>query len=213
MNKSRSKSEEKGFQILDAAVELFTEQGFASTSMDQIAKRAGVSKQTVYSHYGSKEELFVAAIGCKCIAHQLTPELFDPSSDPRSQLLSVARHFADLMMSRESVQVARTCISEAETYPQLSQLFYEAGPERVIGLLTALLERFDRSGRLCIPEPRFAAVQFLKMVQGEQRMRLEFNVGGLMADDEYQRYLTLCVDMFLRAYAPVDNDAATPTLR
>ncbi|GGO83516.1 TetR family transcriptional regulator [Marinobacterium nitratireducens] len=202
MTKARSKSEEKGIRILDSAVELFTEQGFASTSMDQIAKRAGVSKQTVYSHHGSKEELFVAAVGCKCTFHQMTQEEFEPGPDLRAQLLNIAQNFAALVTSREAIQVARTCTSEAETYPELSRLFFEAGPDRVISRLSRLLAEFDRNGELCIPEPRFAAVQLLKMVEGEQQIRLNLNVEGLMPEAEYRRYVTQCVDAFLRAYAP-----------
>ncbi|UTW12553.1 TetR/AcrR family transcriptional regulator [Marinobacterium rhizophilum] len=201
MNKPRTKSEEKRILILNAAVNLFTEQGFSTTSMDQIARQAGVSKQTVYSHFGNKEDLFVDAVGCKCASHDLTAAMFEPADDTPAQLLNIAENFSSLLLSRESIQVSRICISEAESYPELSRLFFEAGPERVIGLMTQLLDRLDRAGRLQIPEPRFAAVQFLKMVQGEQRMRLELNAGGLLSDAEHQRYVENCVQMFLRAYA------------
>src|SRR3546814_12338908 len=58
----RPKDMEKGSAILDAARRLFTSQGFDGTSMDQIAAGAGVSKPTVYSHYGDKETLFAAVV-------------------------------------------------------------------------------------------------------------------------------------------------------
>jgi TetR/AcrR family transcriptional regulator, mexJK operon transcriptional repressor len=201
MSKPRTKSEEKRILILNAAVKLFTEQGFSSTSMDQIARQAGVSKQTVYSHFGNKEDLFVDAVGCKCVAHDLTAAMFEPGDDTPAQLLNIAENFSRLLLSQESIQVSRTCISEAESYPELSRLFFAAGPERVIGLMSQLLHQLDSRGQLRVPEPRFAAVQFLKMVQGEQRMRLELNAGGLLSDAEHQRYVENCVQMFLRAYA------------
>lgn len=62
-----SRSEQKKQQVLVAAIDLFCRQGFPHTSMDEVAKQAGVSKQTVYSHYGSKDDLFVAAIESKCV--------------------------------------------------------------------------------------------------------------------------------------------------
>ena len=71
MNKPRTKREEKRKLIIAAATDLFSELGFAQTSMDKIAKKAGVSKQTVYSHFGSKDELFGGAISRKCISHNL----------------------------------------------------------------------------------------------------------------------------------------------
>ncbi|ANG63594.1 hypothetical protein A8C75_14665 [Marinobacterium aestuarii] len=201
MSKARTKSEEKRILILNAAMKLFTEQGFSTTSMDQIARQAGVSKQTVYSHFGNKEDLFVDAVGCKCVAHDLTAAMFEPGDNTPAQLLNIAENFSRLLLSRESIQVSRTCISEAESYPELSRLFFAAGPERVIGLMSQLLQQFDSRGQLRVPEPRFAAVQFLNMVHGEQRMRLELNAGGLLSDAEHQRYVQDCVQMFLRAYA------------
>jgi AcrR family transcriptional regulator len=201
MSKTRTKSEEKRVLILDAAVELFTEQGFSNTSMDQIARQAGVSKQTVYSHFGNKEDLFVGAVGCKCAAHSITPDLFEPQPDLHQQLLEIARQFTALIQSREAIQVLRTCMAEAETYPELSRLFYNAGPARLTGMMSELLTQLDSLGRLQVPDTRFAAVQFLKMVQGERQMQLELNTGQPIADSEHQRYLENCVTMFLRAYA------------
>jgi AcrR family transcriptional regulator len=201
MSKTRTKSEEKRVLILDAAVELFTEQGFSNTSMDQIAKLAGVSKQTVYSHFGNKEDLFVGAVSCKCAAHAMTDKQFEPQPDLYLQLLEIASQFTSLIQSREAIRVLRTCMAEAETYPELSRLFYDAGPDRLTGMMSALLTRLDKQGRLQIPDARFAAVQFLKMVQGELQMRLELNTGHPIAHDEHQRYLESCVRMFLRAYA------------
>ena len=52
--------------ILEAAKQLFAREGFAGVSMDKIAAEAGVSKLTVYSHFGDKEALFAAAIRAKC---------------------------------------------------------------------------------------------------------------------------------------------------
>lgn len=61
-NSERSKSEAKTAAILQGAMVAFLEDGYAGTSMDQVAKTAGVSKATVYSHFGDKEGLFGAVI-------------------------------------------------------------------------------------------------------------------------------------------------------
>jgi hypothetical protein len=140
-------------------------------------------------------------VGCKCAAHAITPELFEPQQDLHLQLLEIASQFTALIQSREAIRVLRTCMAEAETYPELSRLFYDAGPERLTGLMSELLSKLDQQGRLQIPDARFAAVQFLKMVQGELQMRLELNTGHPIAHDEHPRYLESCVRMFLRAYS------------
>ena len=69
-NGNLTRSEQKRLQILEAAMELFCGQGFPNTSMDEVAKLAGVSKQTVYSHFGSKDELFVASIESRCVVQR-----------------------------------------------------------------------------------------------------------------------------------------------
>ena len=69
--RGRSKSEEKREKMLEAASELFLLQGFDNVSMAAVADKANVSKQTVYSHFGSKDKLFCAALEAKCEKFQL----------------------------------------------------------------------------------------------------------------------------------------------
>src|SRR3546814_19026960 len=76
----RPKDLAKGAAILDAAKRMFTEHGFDRTSMDQIASGAGVSKLTVYSHFGAKEPLFAAAVKSHCDT-RLPDALFELSPD------------------------------------------------------------------------------------------------------------------------------------
>ncbi|RRJ83780.1 TetR/AcrR family transcriptional regulator [Aestuariirhabdus litorea] len=199
MVRTRSKSEEKRDQILEAAVTLFIEQGFDATSMDQIAQLASVSKQTVYSHFGNKEELFSASIRCKCISHQLAEADFREFNDPRSALATIALRFHELLHSPEAIHVHRTCVAQSETHPQLSSLFFKEGPNSMFEQVARLLESFSARGLLRVEEPRFAAVQFLMMVHGESRLRLELNVPPL-PEEENQRYIDNCIDAFMRAY-------------
>ncbi|MBP7656876.1 MAG: helix-turn-helix transcriptional regulator, partial [Pseudoxanthomonas sp.] len=62
----RPKDLGKRAAILEAAKQLFAREGFNGVSMDQIAAEAGVSKLTVYSHFGDKDALFAAAVQAKC---------------------------------------------------------------------------------------------------------------------------------------------------
>ncbi|GAA5216977.1 TetR/AcrR family transcriptional regulator [Corallincola platygyrae] len=198
--KGRVKSEEKRLQILHAAIALFTELGFSNTSMDRIAKEAGVSKQTVYSHYENKEQLFVAAVGHKCIAHELTDELFDTDADLRETLVQVAIRFNQLILSEEAVKTYRTCVAQADTHPQLSQLFFEAGPKRVISQVSGYLLRMVQVGKLKIDNIDNASSQFLLMAQSRDRMCCELGVPLVQNEQERIAYLRSCVDLFLQSY-------------
>ena len=72
--RGRPKSEEKRQQISEAAADLFLTEGFERTSMDAVAQAAGVSKQTVYSHFANKDELFRSCIASKVAEYDLTVE-------------------------------------------------------------------------------------------------------------------------------------------
>jgi len=201
MTKSRSKNESKKEQMLDAATRLFTDHGYAKTSMAQIAKEADVSKQTVYSHFGNKEELFSASIARKCdTAILFDYELFD-LTDPRQTLLDIGQRFFTMITSKEALAVHKICAFEAKTYPQLSELFFQAGPERLTSDITNLMAYFNEHGLLTIPHPRHAAIQFLHMVKGEAWMRIEFNTQRQFSALEVQEYIVNSVDFFLRGYA------------
>jgi TetR/AcrR family transcriptional repressor of mexJK operon len=81
----RPKDLAKRAAILDAAKQMFTQHGFDGVSMDQIAAAAGVSKLTVYSHFGDKEALFVEAVRGLC--EELMPDLFVAVQDAFSAFL------------------------------------------------------------------------------------------------------------------------------
>lgn len=198
--RGRAKSEEKRLNILCAATDLFIEFGYAGVSMDQIADKAGVSKQTLYSHFGAKADLFVAAVKSKCIQYQLSGDSIFESKPVEEVLLLLARHLIALLLSPEGVKVHRLCCTEAEQHPEVSTLFYDAGPSYVIDMLSQYLERQDQLGTLVVENPRFAACQFLFMVKGETQMRAVFNCPDQTATDQQDAYLQSCVDLFLRGY-------------
>ena len=197
----RSKSESKRKQILVAATLLFTEQGYSSTSMDLIAKNAGVSKQTVYSHFGSKDELFAASIKQKCDSYQMTESSLDTASEPAEILFILAKRFLAMLTSKEALAIHKICAYESKSYPQISELFYQEGPERIVNDVAKLMAEFDNKQQLIIPEAKFAALQFLNMVKGECWMRLEFNTKKQISESEINRYLDSSIAMFIKGYS------------
>jgi AcrR family transcriptional regulator len=184
-----------------AAVELFARNGFEGTSVDDIAAAAGVSKQTVYSHFGCKENLFGLAVSAKCKTSGIDPEAIDLDAPPEVTLPELARRFLHLVTSPEAIRVHNVCTGSAETHPELGRLFFKHGPLETVDVVAGYLEAQARAGRLRIDEPRSAAWQLLGMLKAESHMRLQFNLEPVPAR-EIERYLRDCVAMFLRAYAP-----------
>lgn len=195
-----SKSEQKRVQILSSAIDLFCHQGFPHTSMDEVAKHAGVSKQTVYSHFGSKDDLFVAAIESKCVVHQLTENLLTDATKPEVAIITFAQQFGAMVVSEEAITVFKTCVAQADTHPEASDLFYEAGPKHVLGLMRDYLIKVNQHQQYYFDNPHDSAVRLCLMLFGELKMRLEL---GLTSQDLLPKrndYLVETAKMFLRAH-------------
>jgi TetR/AcrR family transcriptional repressor of mexJK operon len=201
MVRQRSKNEAKRQQILNAAINLFIEQGFAATSMELIAKNADVSKQTVYSHFGSKDDLFSASIECKCESMQILDLSLHDLSDPQAVLINLAKNFTDTLTSKESCAVHKICVFESSTYPQVSEIFYQAGPLKITNEVTQLMGEMHQQNILHIENPRHAALQFLNMIKGELWMQIEFNIKKRISPEEVHAYLQDSVAFFIRGYA------------
>ena len=197
----RPKDLEKRAAILEAALRLFPRLGFEGTSMDAVAAEAGVSKLTVYSHFGGKEALFIEVVRCKCDA--LLPESLshvDVHAPVRGQLLGIARTFFDLMMSDGALGMHRTLVGNSRQSPKLARMFWEAGPMQVHAALADMLRKEVAAKHLEIADPIRAASQFFALLKGEHHARMLFGCGR-PDREEAEAHLEATVDMFLRAYS------------
>ncbi|MCP8463500.1 TetR/AcrR family transcriptional regulator [Pseudomonas sp. ZM23] len=199
----RPKDPAKRQAILEAAKELFVRNGYDGSSMEAIAAEAGVSKLTVYSHFTDKETLFAEAVQAKCAERM--PELFaEPPADAPLEilLLNLARGFNQLINSPEAIALSRLMVAQGGQNPHLSQLFFEAGPQRVLDQMERLLEQARQQGKLQMDCPRRAAEHFLMLVQGCVHFRLM--IGCDVPQDEVvsERHVEEVVALFLKAFRP-----------
>jgi TetR/AcrR family transcriptional repressor of mexJK operon len=198
----RPKDLGKRAAILDAAKRLFTTHGFDGVSMDQIATEAGVSKLTVYSHFGDKESLFGAAIRAKC-EEQLPAELFlvgGLEGNLREQLTAIARAFFNLVTSEEAVAIHRMMMMPGTGDAHVRELFWQAGPQRVKEGFAAFLRDEVAQGALDIPDIERAASQFFCLIKGEVHMQLMCGLCCTPAPEAVDAHVQATVDLFLRAY-------------
>ncbi|AZE09468.1 Transcriptional regulator, AcrR family [Pseudomonas chlororaphis subsp. aureofaciens] len=199
----RPKDLAKRQAILEAAKTLFLSNGYASTSMDAVAAEAGVSKLTVYSHFNDKETLFSSAVMAKC-EEQLPTLIFElPAGMPiESVLLNIARGFHLLINSEESLNLHRLMLALGSQDPKLSQIFFEAGPLRMLQGMERLLARIDQSGALSIDKPRNAAEHFFCLLKGTANFRLLYGCGEPLSDEDAEEHVREVVGLFMRAYRP-----------
>ncbi len=203
----RPKDLGKRAAILEAAKRLFPQHGFDGVSMDQIAAEAGVSKLTVYSHFGDKESLFIAAIDAKC-QEQLPAELFlgGLKGSLREQLTTIAHAFFALVTSEEAIAMHRMMTMPGTGDMRARELFWQAGPQRIKEAFAEFLRARVALGELDIDDAYRAASQFFCLLKGEPHMQM---MCGICAEpfgpDDIQHHLASTVELFLRAYAHRDG--------
>lgn len=210
----RPKDPAKRAAILEAARTLFIQHGFDGVSMDQIAAGAGVSKLTVYSHFGDKENLFSAAVASYC-EQQLPHALFNRAADVplRERLLEIAHAFHSMATSAEAIAAHRMLCGPQLAGSALASLFWEAGPARVTQLLADLLQRRAATGELGLdPQDEAgltrAANQLIALLKGEGHAKLLLGLGGLDRDAT-RVHLASTVDLFLRACGAAEHHVHT----
>lgn len=199
----RPKDLNKRASILDAAKKMFTQHGFDGVSMDQIAAEAGVSKLTVYSHFGDKDALFFEAVRAKC-EELLPPELFmaDHFQGPlRAQLTSIARAFFALITSDEALSMHRMMLTQSSDL-HVREMFWKAGPQRVQEAFAGFVQARADAGELVVPDVCRAASQFFCLLKGELHMRMASGLCCAPSKADVDTHIDATVDLFLRAHAP-----------
>lgn len=198
----RPKSEAKGAAILAAATELFLARGFQATSMDAVAKDAGVSKQTVYGHFANKDELFKSCIRNKVGSYHIGEIAIPGNANLRAGLFDIVRNFLALLTDPEVVAMHRVIMSEAASQPRVAELFYESGPLAAKNAVVDFLCHQAEAGRLRIPPERFmyAAVQLLSMAQGTYQLQLLLGMLNDIPETDLSGHLDQVVDDFLVLY-------------
>lgn len=196
----RSKSEEKRLQITDAAGMLFIEHGFEKVSMEEIAKSAGVSKQTVYSHFGNKQQLFTAAIDNKCDEYDLVPNQANANMGCREYLEYFCIHLTALLNSSDAIGILRVCIRESAN-SEVGELFWQAGPGRIRQQLYNYLSEQTKLGNLRISNIDVACSQLCALLSETQTRNL-LCLNDDKSTKQLEDYARSCASMFLQAYRP-----------
>ena len=186
--------------LLDAAESVFFELGYSSASMDDIARRAGMSKKTLYRLFETKESLFAALVASRravleaMIAGNACADDDCAQDVLRCYLGKVAR----FVLAPRQAALYRLVIAESLRTPELAHAFYHEGPCKVRAVLQQWLARQHQLGVLHVPDPERDAGMVCSMVIAELQMRLL--VGESHAPDHALIDATVnrAVDLFLQ---------------
>ena len=193
-----------GGAIREAAASLFLEKGYQGTSMDEIAAKAGVSKQTIYTHFPNKEVLFEELVFMNAgRVEEFAAELrrtFEQAAGIDAGLRAVARLYARFVIRPDVLRLRRLVIGEAGRFPDLARRYYAAVPERVYEALAELFRRQASEGRLTVADPLLAAHHFAWLALGLPLDRAMFDETKAPGAAELDRLADAAAEVFLRAY-------------
>lgn len=190
----------KSEAILDAASEVMAERGLAA-SIEEIARRAGVSKQTVYNQFGGRQEIMRALADrrASAVAAPLTaPGAFE---EPEAALHAFARSLLEVVTSPRSTEVMRLTIQHAAEQPDLAEIIFDAGPRTSRRRLARFLAQEHAAGRLEVHDPAEAAEFFAGMVLGTWQLKSLLRLGE-PTDADADARARAAAAAFMRAYAP-----------
>lgn len=181
--------------------------GYQGTSVDQIAASAEVSKQTVYKHFGDKQELLLAIVD-SALEASVTPFLdriaaLADATDLEADLTALAADYLRAVLLEPVVQLRRLVIGEANRVPELARLYYEQAPTRTLAAFAACFEKLHDRGLLHVPEAALAAEHFAFLIVGRCIDQALFYGGPpVLKNVDPARHSHAGVQVFLAGYRP-----------
>lgn len=201
-------SEQKRAAITVAALRLFERDGFSRTSVDAIADEAGVSKRTIYNHYGDKKTLFLSLVRdtyrglIDAVTAMMDSCLSDLANeaDVAQGILAFSRELVLLAsLSPERQSLIRLMMTEAPHFPELRS--EQLRPRGITSALADRLARLGAKGLLEVPDPEDAANHLFALTLGRVNNRSLY--GAFMPpEEEVVRMAASGARAFLRAYRP-----------
>ncbi len=184
---------------------MFLELGYGASTIDEVIRRVGGSKRTVYGYFPGKEALFVAVID------EVVGEIVRPLPDidalslgVRETLLFVARQHMETVLSERHIALVRLVASESVRFPAIGRAYYEHGPARGHAKLEQYFSRQHRLGTLNLPDARRAADHFWGMLLHRATLQRLYHVAPPPKAAAIRTACTAVVDAFMALYGVPD---------
>jgi TetR/AcrR family transcriptional repressor of mexJK operon len=189
-------------QVLDAAAGLFMAQGYGATSMDAVARAAGVSKATLYAYFAGKDELFAAIVGEACTRHAEASGAGhgEDAADVRAALGAIGRSYLAFLVRDDVMAIYRVVMAEGPRFPELGHAFFASGPRKILAWLSGWVRQRQAQGALGLGEAEMMAEQFLALLRTSGFMR---RILGLPEEKtSIDATVDAAVATFLAAFGP-----------
>lgn len=201
------RTEARRTAILQAAAELFQEKGYERASINELVRRCGGSKQTVYGYFPSKEALFMAVVQEVATGH--LPEAVEEihcRDGAHADLEAQLTRFGERMMGvlandARAIAVYRMVIAESG-HSDAGRLFDESGPAQLIDAIANLFADAIERGELRRVDPKALAQQFGALLTSETSNRLYRRDPPPVPLDEIRQMVRRAVETFLYGATP-----------
>lgn len=156
-------------EIIEAAMHVFIEHGFAATKLTDVAKRAGIVKGTLYRYYETKQDLFRAVV-----QHAVSvniKEIKIPTEALQGSLVVLVTDLlvrvAEKMSQSHIPALALLVISESRNFPDLANIWHDNVVAKVLSMLTDLITKAQKRGEIRLGDPKAYAFSIVgPMVMG-----------------------------------------------
>ncbi|MGV3491643.1 MAG: TetR/AcrR family transcriptional regulator [Devosia sp.] len=197
--KFRRRAEARPDEVLDAALELFIEKGFTATRVEEVAKRAGLSKGAVYLYFPSKEALVEGLIRRAVIpvADTALASLVDYEGDPRIVITAVLKMIAHRLGDPKVLAMPKLIFREIASFPALAEMYRTEVLDRVIPVIEGLIRRGMDQGYLRQVDANLTIRSIIGPIMLHIAMSEIFGIapeGGLHMDALVDNHLTILFD-------------------
>ncbi|MFG1461571.1 TetR/AcrR family transcriptional regulator [Xanthobacter sp. DSM 24535] len=183
--------------VLQAAETSFAERGYADTTIDEVAKAAGVAKKTVYRLFGGKADLLGGIIRARADTFTMSIEAETDDIPLDVALFDILEKFTHLVLSPEAIAQNRLSTAEALRFPEVAAAFYEHGRLHTTKALADWLAHQCERGLIRLDDPFTAASILLSMAADEPLRRTTLGIAAPAFDAVSRSRIATCVSLFL----------------
>ncbi|MHA2825436.1 TetR/AcrR family transcriptional regulator [Vibrio harveyi] len=197
----RASTEKKRTRIIEVATELFIEQGYKDTSLDQIVSICGGSKQTLYRYFSNKEGLFVEVLAHNTkISLESVFQLADKQNEPlRETLEDFAKKYLRGICSNPILSLYRIVSADFNKHDSVPNQFWQTGPQRIHQYLIEFLKTDTISQQLNIDDADLACGQLLALIKMDYH-NMALMGFDFLSDEELDSHTQKAVTAFLKLY-------------
>jgi TetR/AcrR family transcriptional repressor of mexJK operon len=200
LDENRLKPKAKEQEVLDVATEYFLQHGYRGASINAMARSSGISKESIYRYFSSKQQLFEAVIGRELIEYRRSLRGLDVtlrSSDLRVALITLAETILGIITTDRTMALRRLIFDEATRSPEVGRHYYKIGPEQAYAVLEGVFATHAHESDFDIPT---LAKHFIGLLTWRVTLERQCAVRGQPSRDEIEDLSASLVDDFMKAF-------------